>query len=169
MRSQAVAARAQQARAATPTTVSVMRGGVAADGDVVMGNSQSESIKQDGSTTVDGMIAGMNGNRVETPQAAHNNGVGGVPSISTPRQPWEYVEEIVAILKTAFPLLALTLETIQDQLKQRFKPSNEEDNYRILSNAVAAGLNVCCTWSSLLTDLTLHRIFITDSLSPRTI
>lgn len=58
------------------------------------------------------------------------------------KQPWDFVEEIVGILKTGFPLLALTLETIQDQLKQRFKPSTDEDTYRILNNAVAAGLSV---------------------------
>lgn len=88
-----------------------------------------------------------------TPHPEVSVGVNGISHTPTPpnHQPWEYVEEIVAILKTAFPLLALTLENIQDQLKQRFKPNNEEDNYRILSNAVAAGLNVCfrCLYLSL--------------------
>lgn len=148
MRSQAAAVRAQHTRSATPSVVSVMRGEATPDGDIVMGDSQSESTKQaDASMDV---MTGMNGSRAETPHMGQNGVQSGVSSLGTPsreaRQPWEYVEEIVAILKTAFPLLALTLETIQDQLKQRFKPSNEEDNYRILSNAVAAGLNVCYIW-----------------------
>ena len=51
------------------------------------------------------------------------------------RQPWEYIDEIMNILKTAFPLLALTMENMADQLQQRFKPSNDEDIYR-LTNAL---------------------------------
>ncbi|KDQ64542.1 hypothetical protein JAAARDRAFT_28186 [Jaapia argillacea MUCL 33604] len=46
------------------------------------------------------------------------------------RQTWEYVEEVVAILKTAFPLLVLSLETLVDQINQRFKPGPEEEIYR---------------------------------------
>ncbi|KAG7449166.1 uncharacterized protein BT62DRAFT_1073682 [Guyanagaster necrorhizus] len=49
---------------------------------------------------------------------------------SRPPSPWEYVEEIVQILKAAFPLLLLSLETMLDQLLSRFKPSNDEDIYR---------------------------------------
>ncbi|EST09240.1 PIK-related kinase, FAT [Kalmanozyma brasiliensis GHG001] len=52
-----------------------------------------------------------------------------------PRQPWEYVDEILNILKTAFPLLTLTMENIAEQIQQRFKPTNEEDIYR-LTNAL---------------------------------
>lgn len=47
----------------------------------------------------------------------------------------EHVEEILNILKTAFPLLALTMENMAEQLQQRFKPSNDEDIYR-LTNAL---------------------------------
>ncbi|GAC95952.1 phosphatidylinositol kinase [Pseudozyma hubeiensis SY62] len=54
---------------------------------------------------------------------------------SGPRQPWEYVDEILNILKTAFPLLTLTMENIAEQIQQRFKPTNEEDIYR-LTNAL---------------------------------
>ncbi|ORX90024.1 hypothetical protein K493DRAFT_381622 [Basidiobolus meristosporus CBS 931.73] len=52
---------------------------------------------------------------------------------SSPRHPWEHVEEIVAILKTAYPLLALSMETMVDQILQRLKPTSDEDIYRILS------------------------------------
>ena len=51
------------------------------------------------------------------------------------RYPADYVEEILNILKTAFPLLALTMENMAEQLQQRFKPSNDEDIYR-LTNAL---------------------------------
>ncbi len=54
---------------------------------------------------------------------------------NVPRQPWEYVDEILNILKTAFPLLTLTMENIAEQIQQRFKPTNEEDIYR-LTNAL---------------------------------
>lgn len=61
--------------------------------------------------------------------------VPGAPDRPTQRQPWEYIDEIMNILKTAFPLLALTMENMADQLQQRFKPSNDEDIYR-LTNAL---------------------------------
>ncbi|RPD67165.1 atypical/PIKK/TRRAP protein kinase [Lentinus tigrinus ALCF2SS1-7] len=47
------------------------------------------------------------------------------------RQSWELVDEVVQILKTAFPLLILTLETVVEQILQRFKASPEEEIYRL--------------------------------------
>ncbi|KAN0059794.1 transcription-associated protein 1 [Thecaphora frezii] len=58
----------------------------------------------------------------------------GMPGMQQ-RQPWDYVDEILNILKTAFPLLTLTMENIAEQIQQRFKPTNEEDIYR-LTNAL---------------------------------
>ncbi len=52
-----------------------------------------------------------------------------------PRQPWEYVDEILNILKTAFPLLTLTMENIAEQIPATFQTTNEEDIYR-LTNAL---------------------------------
>ncbi|KAI0832419.1 atypical/PIKK/TRRAP protein kinase [Trametes gibbosa] len=57
-----------------------------------------------------------------------------IPEISVPaatRQSWELIDEIVQILKTAFPLLILTLETVVEQIAQRFKASSEEEIYRL--------------------------------------
>ncbi|KAJ3191208.1 hypothetical protein HK101_007980 [Irineochytrium annulatum] len=51
------------------------------------------------------------------------------------RQPWEYVEEVMALLKTAFPLLALSMETMVDQMAQRLKPTTDEDIYRLIQLA----------------------------------
>lgn len=74
---------------------------------------------------------GPNGQMLTLPTSANGNNASATQS--QPRQPWEYVEEIISLLKTAFPLLALTLETIGDQIQARFKPSSEEDVYRIVS------------------------------------
>ncbi|KAK9475364.1 uncharacterized protein V1510DRAFT_427714 [Dipodascopsis tothii] len=51
---------------------------------------------------------------------------------ATPLQPWEYVDEITKILKTAYPLLALSMETFVDQVYQRFKCPADEDAYRLI-------------------------------------
>lgn len=47
-------------------------------------------------------------------------------------QPWEYVEEIMLISKTSYPLLALSLELLVDQVTQRFKSNADEDAYRLV-------------------------------------
>lgn len=47
-------------------------------------------------------------------------------------QPWDHVDEILNILKTAYPLLALSLEALVDQIYQRFKCTPEEDTYRLI-------------------------------------
>lgn len=53
------------------------------------------------------------------------------PGASAIRRSWEYVEEIMGILKTAYPLLALSLESLVDQINQRFKCTADEDAYRL--------------------------------------
>ncbi|KAH9999859.1 FAT domain-containing protein [Russula vinacea] len=45
---------------------------------------------------------------------------------------WEYVEEVVNMLKTAFPLLILSMETTVDQISHRFKATQEEEIYRLI-------------------------------------
>lgn len=52
---------------------------------------------------------------------------------ATTREPWEHVEEIMSILKTAYPLLALSMESMVDQLLGRLKPTVEEDVCRVLA------------------------------------
>ena len=60
------------------------------------------------------------------------------------RSPADNIEEVGQILKTAFPLLIMTLETVVDQIMQRFKASPEEEIYRLvcmlLQDAVQASL-----------------------------
>lgn len=53
------------------------------------------------------------------------------PAAGAIRRSWEYVEEIMGILKTAYPLLALSLESLVDQINQRFKCTADEDAYRL--------------------------------------
>ncbi|KAK9721294.1 transcription-associated protein 1 [Basidiobolus ranarum] len=78
-------------------------------------DSQTKPEPNSASTTAD-----------KSPSSGNANG-------SSTRHPWEHVDEIVAILKTAYPLLALSMETMVDQILQRLKPTSEEDIYRILS------------------------------------
>ncbi|PPQ93995.1 hypothetical protein CVT25_009843 [Psilocybe cyanescens] len=62
------------------------------------------------------------------------------PASSQPRQASEHVDEILQTLKTSFPLLILSLETMVDQIQHKFKPNAEEEVYRnicmLLSDAV---------------------------------
>ncbi|GAA5822515.1 hypothetical protein JCM11251_006364 [Rhodosporidiobolus azoricus] len=64
-----------------------------------------------------------------------------VPPASAVRQPWDYIDEIMAILKTAFPLLALSMEMIVDQISTRFKPTPDEDIYRLISALLSDALS----------------------------
>lgn len=57
-----------------------------------------------------------------------------------PKQPWELVEDIMNSLKTAFPLLALTMEKMVDQISLRAKTTSEEDIYRFFAALLADAL-----------------------------
>ncbi|CAO2647302.1 Nn.00g082240.m01.CDS01 [Neocucurbitaria sp. VM-36] len=59
----------------------------------------------------------------------------------TPKKPWDHVEEISAILKTAFPLLALSMETMLDQIQKNFKCPPDEDAYRLIVALLNDGLS----------------------------
>lgn len=43
------------------------------------------------------------------------------------------VDEIINMLKTAFPLLALMMEKMVDHISIRAKPNSEEDIYRFFA------------------------------------
>ena len=62
--------------------------------------------------------------------------------LTGPRQPWELVEEVMNHLKTLFPLLALTMEKMVDQISIRAKPSSDEDIYRFFAALLADALQV---------------------------
>ncbi|CEP62323.1 histone acetyltransferase TRA1 LALA0_S05e03004g [Lachancea lanzarotensis] len=54
-------------------------------------------------------------------------------SVNGTRQPWEYLDELNGILKTAYPLLALSLESLVDQINQKFKTTSDEDLFRLIN------------------------------------
>ncbi|EON62943.1 hypothetical protein W97_02169 [Coniosporium apollinis CBS 100218] len=75
------------------------------------------------------------GNPSTTPKVEPNgqpaaNGDSGEPPV--PKKPWEYFEELNAALKTAFPLLALSMETMVDQIQKQSARSPDEDTYRLI-------------------------------------
>ncbi|KAI9104837.1 hypothetical protein DFS34DRAFT_691063 [Phlyctochytrium arcticum] len=71
-----------------------------------------------------------------TPQTSDGaaQGANSSPVTSAQRRatPWEHLEEVNAVVKTAFPLLALSMETMLDQIMQRLKPTTDEDIYRLI-------------------------------------
>ena len=56
------------------------------------------------------------------------------------KKPWEHSEEIMQALKTAFPLLALSMETMVDQIQKHFKCPPDEDAYRLIVALLNDGL-----------------------------
>ena len=64
-------------------------------------------------------------------QATPNGSAPSAPPAS-PKRPWIYTEEIQQSLKTAFPLLSLTMETMVDQMLKHLKPPQDEDAQRLI-------------------------------------
>lgn len=67
----------------------------------------------------------------------------------SPRQPWEYVDEVLQVLKTSFPLLILSLETMVDQIQHKFKLSSDEEIYRSICMLLQDAVQVCITYVDL--------------------
>ncbi|KAI6717317.1 hypothetical protein JHW43_000220 [Diplocarpon mali] len=90
-------------------------------------NPESISIvKKEPSANANGAANGTSGDETATgPQAASQ-------SVQT-KPPWEYGEEVMAVLKTAFPLLALSMENMVDQISKHFKCPPDEDAYRLIT------------------------------------
>ncbi|KAB8360902.1 hypothetical protein FH972_024635 [Carpinus fangiana] len=63
---------------------------------------------------------------------AGQNGQNGATKTPQPKKPWDQIEEIVSVLKTAFPLLALSMETMVDRIAHSFKCPPDEDAYRLI-------------------------------------
>lgn len=76
-----------------------------------------------------------------TPQQNQNAGASAENPEKEPlKKPWEYSEEIMSGLKTAFPLLALSMETMVDQIHKNFKCPPDEDAYRLIVALLNDGL-----------------------------
>ncbi|KAI1633644.1 FAT domain-containing protein [Biscogniauxia mediterranea] len=65
---------------------------------------------------------------------------GAAPTAGQKKPPWELTEEIMSVLKTAFPLLALSMETMVDQIQKYFKCPPDEDAYRLIVALLNDGL-----------------------------
>ncbi|KAF9891502.1 hypothetical protein FE257_003969 [Aspergillus nanangensis] len=80
------------------------------------------------------------GQQQGTPQAPGQNGAAPQQNQNpaaeaepqTPKKPWDYSDEIMSTLKSAFPLLALSMETMVDQIHKNFKCPPDEDAYRLI-------------------------------------
>ena len=56
-----------------------------------------------------------------------------VPVQPEERKPaWVYVDELTSLVKTAFPLLAMSMETMIEQIINKLKPTTDEDIYRLI-------------------------------------
>ncbi|OQU96918.1 hypothetical protein CLAIMM_02931 isoform 2 [Cladophialophora immunda] len=73
--------------------------------------------------------------------AAEANGTEAGKKPEEPKRPWDYTDEIMAGLKTAFPLLALSMETMTDQLSKHFKCPPDEDAHRLIVALLNDGLH----------------------------
>lgn len=62
------------------------------------------------------------------------------PKRESLKKPWEYADEIMGGVKTAFPLLALSMETMTDQIVKYFKCPPDEDAYRLIVALLNDGL-----------------------------
>ena len=62
----------------------------------------------------------------------------------TQKKPWEYSDEIMGVLKSSFPLLALSMEAMVDQIQKHFKCPPDEDAYRLIVALLNDGLSVSC-------------------------
>ncbi|WVR08546.1 hypothetical protein IAU60_005601 [Kwoniella sp. DSM 27419] len=129
MQSRAAAARREaQAKAAAANAAAAME----ANGEAKPEDNKDVKDETSGSNGTANQLAQANGvngtNGAMAPPAA-------VPPL--PRQPWDHVDEIMNMLKTAFPLLALTMEKMVDQISLRAKPNSDEDIYRFFSALLA--------------------------------
>ncbi|KAA8573747.1 hypothetical protein EYC84_005312 [Monilinia fructicola] len=119
--------------------------------------SESTSASRPGTSSAEPVTAiktepgETNGNNTSTNGAAVNgaptNGSASVPQDAAPSQgsqkkpPWEYTEELLGVLKTAFPLLALSMEAMVDSIQKNFKCPPDEDAYRLIVALLNDGLS----------------------------
>lgn len=90
-----------------------------------------------------GISAGVNGQLKVEPNSESHQMNGQVLEPPVVKKPWEYSDEIMSVLKTTFPLLALSMETMVDQIQKHFKCPPDEDAYRLIVALLNDGLAVC--------------------------
>lgn len=92
-------------------------------------------------TSANGEAKGTPGASVKAEGQQDAPNANGADAAPPPKKPWDHVEEISAILKTAFPLLALSMETMLDQIQKNFKCPPDEDAYRLIVALLNDGLS----------------------------
>jgi transformation/transcription domain-associated protein len=91
-------------------------------------------VKHMANGTPNGLIKSDGAAATPTPTPA------GADGAAPPKKAWDHVEDVLNILKTAFPLLALSLETMLDQIARYFKCPPDEDAYRLIVALLNDGL-----------------------------
>ncbi|KAG9053917.1 hypothetical protein FS842_006757 [Serendipita sp. 407] len=61
------------------------------------------------------------------------------------KQPWDMADELVTLLKTGHPLLALSMEQLAEQIRERLKPNQEEEVYRMTCQLLTDAIGLCST------------------------
>lgn len=90
-----------------------------------------------------GVSTGANGQPKSEANSESHSTSEQAPEQAIVKKPWEYSEEIMGVLKTTFPLLALSMETMVDQIQKHFKCPPDEDAYRLIVALLNDGLAVC--------------------------
>ncbi|KAK1760697.1 hypothetical protein QBC47DRAFT_408753 [Echria macrotheca] len=123
----------QRAQGAKPTTGSPQQTKQETAGAKTEDGSRPATANGDASGKADVKSEGADGSSA----TAMANGAA---AEQTPKKPWELLEEITSALKTAFPLLALSMETMVDQISKHFKCPPDEDAYRLIVALLNDGL-----------------------------
>ena len=120
------------------------------------GNSQSQTSGQQGQAQ----------NEQQQPQPQPQQS-------TTPKQPWEYIEEVTSILKTASPLLALSMEAMVDQISRQLKATPDEEAYRLIValfndalNYVSRSPKTYAAGSRLPTPTEANLVKFAESIAP---
>ena len=112
----------------------------------IPGSHQSPRVAQNNSQTQNPQQASLqvpqqNASQGSTQNQNQNQNQNGTEPEKEPlKKPWEYSDEIMSGLKTAFPLLALSMETMVDQIHKNFKCPPDEDAYRLIVALLNDGL-----------------------------
>jgi transformation/transcription domain-associated protein len=101
------------------------------------GSSRPATATGDGNAQPKPEAGDVNGTAVVAAAANAAAATQGAPqpdqaAVATKKAPWDLAEELMSVLKTAFPLLALSMETMVDQIQKHFKCPPDEDAYRLI-------------------------------------
>lgn len=62
---------------------------------------------------------------------------------SKPKKPWDHTDELITALRTAFPLLFFSMETMVDQVQKFAKSGHDEDAFRLTVALLNDALSYC--------------------------